>query len=169
MRQERKEEQRRKVQPPEFRHRFLGARFTRNQFDNEACVSVSLHRRDSQTTRDKGIGDTAPLRTLDNSFSISRRRRSRSSRETAGRIIHNGFPLSVTCTDLPARVMRLTLSGSRTRVRREIAFIPADSTVCRQARQPFRSRLAKTISARDATAKSSSYLALPAASSSGMK
>ena len=40
---------------------------------------------------------------------------------------HKGCPLSVTCTELPARVRPLTLRGSRRSVRSVIVFIMSDS------------------------------------------
>ena len=38
-------------------------------------------------------------------------------------MIHSDWPLSVTCTGLPVRVMRFTLSGSRSSVRSVTVFI----------------------------------------------
>jgi len=102
------------------------SRLLRQEFHQKAGVGVGSHRRDSRTIFDKGILDFGPRRTSASSSSIARRRSSSSTGVEAGWRIQSGSPLSVTWTGLPARVMRFTLSGSRSKVRSEIVFILSD-------------------------------------------
>src|SRR2546422_2073771 len=102
--------------------------FTGHQTQDEAAVGVGSHRRDSSRSLAALILDGFSRSTSSRISSIARRRSASSvSVPLAGWRIQRGSPLSVTCTDWPARVMRFTLSGSRTTGRGENVFMLSDS------------------------------------------
>src|SRR5262249_30507692 len=114
--------------PPVLRHCRLRTRLICDQLNQETGVGIGSHRRDSRTILDNGIFDLGPRRTSPSSCSISCFLWTSSVWVVAGWMIHKGAPLSVTWTDLPVRVRRLTFNGSRSSVRNVTFFILSDSS-----------------------------------------
>ena len=89
---------------------------------------IDSHRRDSSSRRAALIFDGFSLNTSSMISSMARRRSfSSATVPLTGWRIQSGSPLSVTCTGWPVRVIRFTLSVSRTSVRSEIVFMASDT------------------------------------------
>jgi hypothetical protein len=113
-------------QPAILRGGLLCPGLTGDEPEDQAAVGVGPPRLDCSRSATALTGERGACSASSSSSSIARARSASSASGAAGWMTQSGLPLSVTWTLWPERVRRFTLTGSRSRRRSGIDFIPSD-------------------------------------------